>query len=209
MRFLENYKMPIKTACSDANQTSSLNPFPIPNPLPVFPPKMQVREDVDRFKVENPAAWSHLSGLWKHPEQVCPAYLPPGVHIHGNVTSNNVESFNFMALPVRRQANLLASLLHMIHLLTRRHDSSFLDIPSVVASPAMRPPQSPASHPALSLTKATDDAIDVQNQAAKKAKLNEQKVLLINTAIHRPPPCPCTTMSSCTLTDDGLFRTRS
>eukprot|EP00965_Chrysotila_dentata_P049870 1653137-Pleurochrysis_carterae.AAC.4 len=109
-----------------------------------------VEDAVESMKAQKPRAWALLAGLWKTPEKVCLAYLPLGAHHHGNVISNNVESFNYMAMPLRKQPELLASLLHMLHLLSRRHAAAYRSLPEVASSNAERD---------LAMTNATRDAV--------------------------------------------------
>ena len=111
--------------------------------------------------------WSHLAGIWTQPARVCPAYLPPGCHIHGNVTSNNVESFNYMAMCVRRSTDLLASLLTMLHLQTRRHQAAYNALPAAVRDNLVQ---------GSTLTKATEAAIRVQDEIATSTRLKEGEV---------------------------------
>eukprot|EP00965_Chrysotila_dentata_P114692 3791035-Pleurochrysis_carterae.AAC.1 len=63
-----------------------------------MPRSLRSRAAWPTFRRNAKNVWSHLAGIWTQPAGVCPAYLPPGCHIHGNVTSNNVESFNYMAM---------------------------------------------------------------------------------------------------------------
>eukprot|EP00965_Chrysotila_dentata_P064498 2138715-Pleurochrysis_carterae.AAC.1 len=70
-----------------------------------------------------------------------------------------------MAMAVRCQPDLLASMLHMIHLLSRRHASSFAAVPPDVQAGCAR---------GTTLTKATTAEIAVQRLVA--GKLTEEKV---------------------------------
>lgn len=90
----------------------------------------QVERDLAAFAQKNPKASKHLQSI--RPKDYCQAYLPKEAHLHGNVTSNNVESFNYMAIVVRQANDLFSSLLAMVMLNIRRHHKIYASIPERV-----------------------------------------------------------------------------
>eukprot|EP00965_Chrysotila_dentata_P075753 2502971-Pleurochrysis_carterae.AAC.1 len=69
-----------------------------------------------------------------------------------------------MAMCVRRSTDLLASLLTMLHLQTRRHQAAYNALPAAVRDNLVQ---------GSTLTKATQAAIKVQDEIATSTRLKE------------------------------------